>query len=126
MDYDIELKFQELTKRLNKDFEADLDVQGILFLIGVQEYGKGYKAFKKEEKTDLMHVAVCTLLSNYGYYELVGRDEENWPHFKLIKELPQLDERQQQHLMKEAILSYFEEEDAVGIEIIDVPNDLQS
>lgn len=126
MDYDIELKFQELTKRLNKEFEADLDVQGILFLIGVQEYGKGYKAFKKEEKTDLMHVAVCTLLEPYGYYELEGRDEENWPHFKLLKDLPQLDVRQQQHLMKEAILAYFEEEDAVAIEILDVPEDLQS
>lgn len=109
MDYDIELRFQQLVKKLEEQFGGGLDTQAILFLIGVQELGLGYKKFKKHEKTDLMHVAVCTLLEPHGHYKFIGRDEENWPHFELIKELPPLEEREQQHLMKEAILDYFEQ-----------------
>jgi hypothetical protein len=55
----------------------------------------------------LLHVAVCTLLEPYGYYEFEGRDPENWPHFKLLKNLPSLDHAQQQHLMKQSMLEYF-------------------
>lgn len=109
MDYDLELRFQELTKKIEGIFGDGLDVQAILFLIGVQELGLGYKAFKKHEKTDLLHVAICTLLEPHGYYEFEGRDEENWPHFKVLKELPPLSEREQQHLIKEAIIDYFEQ-----------------
>jgi hypothetical protein len=107
MDYDLELRFQKLTKSLEKNFGEGLDVQAILFLIGVEELGLGYKKFKKEEKTDLMHVAICTLLEPAGYYTFKGRDEDNWPHFELVKELPVLNEREQQHLIKEAIIDYF-------------------
>ena len=109
MDYDLELRFQELTKKIEGVFGDGLDVQAILFLIGVQELGLGYKAFKKHEKTDLLHVAICTLLEPHGYYEFEGRDSENWPHFKVLKELPPLSEREQQHLIKEAIIDYFEQ-----------------
>ena len=109
MDVDLELKFQVLTKKVEAVFGGELDVQSILFLIGVQELGLGYRKFKKQEKTDLMHVAVCTLLEPHGHYKFIGRDEDNWPHFELLKELPPLDERSQQHLMKEAIIDYFEQ-----------------
>lgn len=107
MDFDLELRFQQLTKKIEEQFGGGMDVQAILFLIGVQELGLGYRKFKKHEKTDLMHIAICTILEPHGYYEFIGRDPENWPHFKLLKEIPSLDEREQQHLIKEAILDYF-------------------
>lgn len=107
MDYAIEIKFKELVQKLEEKFGEGLDTQAIIFLIGVQELGTGYQKFSKREKTELMHVAVCTLLMPYGFYKFTGRDEENWPHFELIKELPSLNESQQQHLIKEAILEYF-------------------
>jgi hypothetical protein len=110
MDYAVEIKFKELVLKLEETFGGGLDTQAIIFLIGVQELGTGYKKFSKQEKTELMHVAVCTLLMPYGFYEFTGRDEDNWPHFQLIKELPPLDDRQQQHLIKEAILEYFSDE----------------
>jgi hypothetical protein len=109
MDYDIELRFQELVKKLENDFGGGMDTQAILFLIGVQELGMGYREFTKQEKTDLLHIALCTLLEPHGYYTFEARDVENWPHFKLVKELPSLTEKEQQHLIKEAILDYFEE-----------------
>lgn len=111
MDYAIEIKFKELVKKLEERFGGGLDTQAILFLIGVQELGQGYKKFSKQEKTELLHVAVCTVLEPYGFYEFIGKDDDKWPHFELIKPLPPLDDRQQQHLMKEAILTYFENQD---------------
>jgi hypothetical protein len=125
MDYAIEIKFKELLAELDKTFGGGLDVQSILFLIGVQELGKGHKNFSKREKTELMHVAVCTVLEPYGYYKTIGRDEDNWPHFEFIKELPPLDERQQQHLMKEAIITYFQAENNENIDNIEVPEVLR-
>jgi hypothetical protein len=111
MDYDIELRFQGLKKALEKEFGGDMDSQAMLFLIGVNELGIGYKNFTKAEKTDLFHIAICTLLEPYGYYEFEGRDADNWPHFKLLKMLPPLEHRDQQHLLKEAMLDYFIQND---------------
>jgi len=107
MDYHIELKFQKLKSLLEKKFGEGMDVSAILFLIGVNELGIGYKKFNKNQKTDLMHVAICTLLEPYGYYAFEGRDSDNWPHFKLLSHLPPIDHRQQQHLLKEGMLDYF-------------------
>ena len=110
MDYAVEIKFKELVAKLEETFGEGLDTQAIIFLIGVQELGTGFKKFSKQEKTELMHVAVCTLLMPYGFYKFTGRDEDNWPHFELVKELPPLYDRQQQHLIKEAIIEYFSDQ----------------
>ena len=82
-------------------------MDAILFLIGVQELGKGLKNFSKEEKQDLMHIGICRLLSDSGYYELEGIDEDGWPHFKLIKPLPKFDLLEQEKLLKMHVKDYF-------------------
>jgi hypothetical protein len=110
-------KWEKLVAFISKEFgEGEiLDLQAILFLIGMQELGKGYRAFSKEEKTDLLHIAICRLLSNYGYYELEGRDKEGWPHYATNEKLPPLKPGEQTILMKEAAILYFEES---GIRLI--------
>jgi hypothetical protein len=107
MDHALEERFQKLKLHLEKDFGDGMDVQALLFLIGVNELGIGHRNFSKQEKTDLLHIAICTLLEPYGYYEFEYRDDENWPHFKLLKQLPSLSHSEQQHLIKEAMLDYF-------------------
>ena len=107
MDHDIELRYQKLLKHLEKSFGEDLDVHALLFLIGVHELGIGHKKFSKQEKTDLIHVAICTLMIPACYYEFKGRDEDNWPHFELVKNLPAINSKDQEHLIKEAMLDYF-------------------
>ena len=87
----------------------DLDLQAILFLIGVNELGQGYREFTKEEKINLLHIAICKLLSRYGYYEQIGKDDEGWPHWKTNTNLPQLKPGEQAVLMKEAAILYFTE-----------------
>ena len=83
------------------------DLQSILFLIGIQELGQVRRDFTKEEKQDLMHIAVCTLMSVKGYYEFVGRDEDGWPHFKQLKVLPTEGVEAQEELLKIQVVDYF-------------------
>jgi hypothetical protein len=90
--------------------ERPKDLNGTLFLIGVQELGKGQQHFTKEQKQDLMHIAICKVLSYAGYYELEGLDEEGWPHWKLIRKLPHFDLLEQEKLLKIQVLEYFERE----------------
>ena len=103
-------KWDNLVAFVSKEFGdgEKLDLQDILFLIGIQELGKGYREFSKEEKMDLLHIAICKLLSNYGYYELEGRDKDGWPHYKSNEKLPPLKPGEQTILMKEAAILYFE------------------
>ena len=82
------------------------DLQAILFLIGIQELGKGPMKYSKDEKQDLMHIAVCKLMSQFGYYELEGLDQEGWPHWKLVKKLPPLTLKEQDLLLKQAVIEY--------------------
>ncbi len=86
------------------------DLNGVLFLIGVQELGHGTKIFSKEEKQDLMHIGICKVLSFSGYYKLEGLDIDGWPHWKLIKKLPHFDLLEQEKLLKMHVLEYFERE----------------
>lgn len=96
----------ELTTQFSEGDTLNLD--GIIYLIGVQELGQGKKQFKKDEKVNLMHIAICKLLEPYGYYEFDYFDEEGWPHYKILTDLPSLKPGEQTVLMKEAIVSYFE------------------
>ncbi len=89
----------------------EVDVDTMLFLIGVQEVGKGAMRYKKDDKVNLIHVAVCRLLTPYGYYEFVGKDDDFWPVYELKESLPNLKPNEQKLLMKKAILNYFEEEE---------------
>jgi hypothetical protein len=85
------------------------DMEGTLFLIGVNEYGKEPKRskFTKEQKQDLMHIAVCTLLSQLDYYKFIGRDEDGWPHFETLAPVPQMTTMEQESILKACIVHYF-------------------
>ncbi len=83
------------------------DVKGILFLIGVQELGQGPKKFSKRQKEELMHIATCRLLSDLGFYELEGVDQDGWPHWKKIAPIPNYTLFEQELLLKQLIITYF-------------------
>ena len=110
MNVELEQDWTKMVKELSLQFGQELDLPGILFLIGVQELGRGYKIFSKDEKVELMHVAVCKLLESFGYYEFAGRDAQGWPHWNLNEKLPPLKPMQQELLVKEAIVEYFKTE----------------
>lgn len=107
MTEELTTEWQAVIERLEGQFGGDLDLDGILFLIGIQELGHGPRKFSKDQKLDVLHIAVCTLLTEYGYYEYEGRDEAGWPHWKRNEKLPHLAGADQEILMKQAIVDYF-------------------
>jgi len=84
------------------------DTEAVLFLVGLQETGFIREKITKEQKQDLMHIAICSILSPSGYYILEGKDEEGWPHFKQLKQLPVMGLMEQEVFLKEHILLYFD------------------
>lgn len=106
----------ELWKEVERFFEINFDgdkntpVETMLFLIGVQELGSGKQKYSKDDKVNLIHIAVCRLLEPFGYYKFTHYDDDGYPHFEEIQPLPELKSNEQQILMKKSIIQYFIDE----------------
>ncbi|RWU07334.1 hypothetical protein [Pedobacter chitinilyticus] len=105
---EINIKWKELQEKIAQDFDSEIpDLKVILFLIGVQELGKGPGKFSKRQKEELMHIATCRLLSEMGFYELEGIDQDGWPHWKLVKQIPAYVGLEQEMLLRSLAINYF-------------------
>lgn len=104
---DLQQRWWTLEAKLVERFDKKPDMEAVLFLIGMQETGFIREKITKEQKQDLMHVAICTVLCRSGYYELQGFDDEGWPHFTQLKDLPSLSLHDQENFLKDHILFYF-------------------
>lgn len=111
---DIITEWEKVRDFFSKEYSEDMDLQGILFMIGVRELGKGFQKFNKTQKLDVMHVAICTLLEPYGFYEFEGQDKDGWPHWKPTEKLPHLKSGQQAVLIKEAIIDYLKRDGIIS------------
>ncbi|HMR82307.1 MAG TPA: hypothetical protein PKE30_04215 [Niabella sp.] len=107
---DLQVRWWTLEAKLVERFGKKPDMETILFLIGIQELGLKEK-FTKEQKQDLMHIAICRLLTPSGYYELESVDKDGWPHYKQLKPMPDLNPFEQENFLKDHVLLYFEEND---------------
>jgi hypothetical protein len=97
----------EVKDAMKRDTLPDLNM--VLFLIGMQELGRWKKGFSKEEKQDLMHVAVCRLLAYEGYFEFQGRDADGWPHYRQTREMAAISTADQEKMLKKLAIRYFQE-----------------
>jgi len=106
---DLQQRWWNLEAKLVERFNKKPDLEAILFLIGMQETGFISDKLTKEQKQDLMHVAVCTVLSPSGYYIKQGNDEDGWPHFQQLKQLPNMHFVEQDNFIKDHVLLYFDQ-----------------
>lgn len=106
---DLQSRWWRLEEKLIERFGKKPDLETVLFLIGIQEFGELRPKFSKEQKQDLMHIAVCAVLSPSGYYALERVDEDGWPHFRQLKALPELSLPEQENFLKDHVLLYFDE-----------------
>ena len=106
---DLQQRWWNLEAKLVERFGKKPDLEAVLFLIGMQETGFVVEKISKEQKQDLMHIAVCVVLGQSGYYIKEGNDEDGWPHFKQLKELPLQDLREQENFIKDHVLLYFDQ-----------------
>ncbi|AWM13542.1 hypothetical protein DI487_06495 [Flavobacterium sediminis] len=114
-DEQLKARWERVVTILSEKFADgdELDLDGIIYLIGIQELGKFKQTFKKDEKVNLMHIAICRLLEPYGYYQFEHFDNEGWPHYKVKEQLPTLKAGEQAVLMKEAVVNYFLEKELI-------------
>ncbi len=114
-DEQLKERWEFLVEKLSAQFsDGDpLELDGIVYLVGVQELGDFHRKFKKDEKVNLMHIAICRLLEPYGYYDFDFFDEDGWPHYKMKEQLPPLKAGEQSVLMKEALVNYFMEKEYI-------------
>jgi hypothetical protein len=108
---DLQQRWWDLEVKLVERFGKKPDLEAILFLIGIQEFGQVREKFTKEQKQDLMHVAICSLLSQSGYYELEKFDTDGWPHFKQLRAMPDMSAIEQENFLKDHVLLYFQHHD---------------
>jgi len=110
-DQQFKARWELVVEKLSHQFASGdtLDLDAIIYLIGIQELGQFDRKYKKDQKLDLMHIAICKLLTPYGYYEFDFIDHQGWPHYKIKETLPYLKAGEQTLLMKEAIVNYFVE-----------------
>lgn len=107
-DQPLEVQWDHLLDKLeNMIGKKPGDLNGVLFLIGVQELGQGAKRFTKEQKQDLMHIGICKVLSLSSYYIFDYMDKDGWPHYRLNRALPVGDVLKQENLLKMHVLEYF-------------------
>jgi len=114
-DEQLKERWEFLVAKLSAQFsDGDpLELDGIVYLVGVQELGDFHRKFKKDEKVNLMHIAICRLLEPYGFYDFDFFDEDGWPHYKVKEQLPPLKAGEQTVLMKEAVVNYFLEKEYI-------------
>ena len=105
---DLQQRWWALEAKLVERFGKKPDLEAVLFLIGMQETGFMDNP-SKEQKQDLMHVAVCTVLAQSGFYREDGKDADGWPHFSQVKELPVMNMIEQENFIKDHVLLYFSE-----------------
>ena len=106
---DLQQRWWNLEARLVERFGKKPDLETVLFLIGVQETGMIKDKITKEQKQDMMHVAVCTIMGPSGYYEMASVDADGWPHFRQLKPMPEMNAIEQENFIKDHVLLYFEQ-----------------
>lgn len=96
-----ETRWEALSARITAQFGKSMSVEGILFMIGVQESGKGFKRrLEKEQKQDLILEGTFQVLSALGIYE---QTDLEW---KLVTNLPKMPQQSQEMLVQLGILAY--------------------
>lgn len=106
---DFDPRWLSVLRTMRDRFGKKPELEAMLFLIGINELGRLEDKFTKEQKQDLMHVAVCRLLSNDGYYRLAGWDDDQWPLWEATTALPKWTGAEQEIIIKKNIIRYFEE-----------------
>lgn len=108
--WQFEFDWNRVRNYLQKTFDRNSppDFQEVLFIIGIQELGRIKDEFTKEEKQDLIHIATCELLTRDGFYSFKGRDQDGWPHYEHVRQIPYEGVNAQEQYLKTKIIEYFQ------------------
>ncbi|HEX7070849.1 MAG TPA: hypothetical protein VF190_08585 [Rhodothermales bacterium] len=120
-DEDLNRSWTQLRDSLAERFGPNLGIEGILFLIGIQESGLGYEPrLRKERKQDLIMLGTHHALETLGIYRRVDAegDESGWRREVGVPRLP-IDD--QEKLLRIGIIRYFAARDG-SVQSVDIPS----
>ena len=107
MNFELERAWQEMIQSFKLDYDETPQVDAVLFVIGLQELNMPFERLTKDQKLDVIHIGLCAVFTPLGYYEPIGRDQDGWIHFKSIKKFPKLTSKEQEEVIKEAVIDYY-------------------
>ena len=100
--------WNDLCKTLNDKFGIEVDINGVLFLVGIRERGLTIQKFSKEEKLNLIHLGSCTLYKEMGLVESAGEDKGGWPLFRQKALAPVIPEERKLKTLQDCAIRYFQ------------------
>ncbi|MGB3005807.1 MAG: hypothetical protein WBC06_04840 [Chitinophagaceae bacterium] len=103
---DLQQSWLQLETAFMKRMGKKPDLDDILVFIGIREAGLPPKSFTENELKELKQMAINTILAPARYYELMWVDATGWPHFKLLKPLPEMSIAEKENFLKEYVLLY--------------------
>jgi len=89
------------------------DLWELLFLIGIQELGKGFLAFSRDDKINLMHIGLCSIMEPFGYCKRKKELSDGWPDFEILRPLPPESDPSYEPLVKKGIIDYLKRQDLI-------------
>lgn len=101
-----DITWEELLLKVSKKFNILADFEFLLFLIGIQERGKGFIKYSKEEKMDMINLARCILFEKEGFYKQTSTDKDGWPQFDVVKQVDDLLPSYREKILKHAMIEY--------------------
>jgi len=101
-------RWETFLHKVSQHFKVTANTEFLLFMIGIQEHGQGFKTYSKQEKMDLITLARCRLLTQSGFMTQTGVDNDGWPTFSVQKDENELPPSERDKMTKENIMLYFE------------------
>ncbi len=101
--------WEHLLAFLEKTYGIEPELVTVLFLIGIQESGGGFKNYTRDEKTELMKLAQFVLLSREKLYIKISNGPENSVVWAKNPERPLPAGNVLDRLLKSLVLDYFNE-----------------
>ncbi len=98
----------DLCAHLGTQFNIEIDLNGVLFLVGIRERGLSFQPFSKEEKLSLINLGSCTLFLEMGLVEKTGTDADGWPIFSQKALAPTVPEERKHKVLQDCAARYFE------------------
>lgn len=100
--------WNDLCERLNDQFGIEVDLNGVLFLVGMRERGLLFQTFTKEEKLNLINLGSCTLYQEMGLITSYGQDKDGWPLFQQNSLAPVIPEELKLKTLQDCAIRYFQ------------------
>ena len=106
----LETRWARLQTWVSARFGKEIGLEGLLFLVGVQERGHGFEPnLEKETKEQLIMEGTYCVFETLGAYERIGMEADGqWVWERQIAQPPDLSIKDQETLLRIAILRYFD------------------